>query len=908
MLFTIAQVVLFVALIAGLVAYLANQTVRAIYKRNVLSYFSGVLGYLFIVVFVVAGAFMAFNSMFFTNNQANLDQLTDKFPMLLLFLIPAITMSAWSDERKLGTDELLFTLPATDLQVLVAKYLAVLTVYTAALLFSLSYWVVLEVIGDPDPWQMLATYFGYWLAGAALLGAGMFASVLTSSATVAFVLGAAFCAIPVFIGNFAPASDFVRALSLPEQLRDFGLGIVPFNGLWYFVGLAIFTLYLNLVFISKRHWAASQKKNMAAHFVVRSLCVAAVLIGLNVLASISTRRPDFTSEGLYSMSDTTEELIEKVAPERPITIQAFLSPDVPREYVATRKRLVGLLRQYDQLGGSNIDVRIVDVKPFSKEADEAKLFGIKPVPVQSEREGRRYEEDLYMGAVITGVNDEVIVPFFGAGSLAEYELTRSIRTVLREKRPTLGVLNTDAQIIGPSNSWRIVTELKQQYNVQEVSPDSPIDQTKYDVLLAALPSSLTAPQMKNLVDYVNSGRPTLIFDDPFPVIFMSAFGVSNAPRQPKPRPGGMFNSMGGPPPEPKADDGRAIPLLRALNIAWDNGEVVWDKFNPHPEFGEIPPEYLFLMPRSEAPNAFSQKSKITDGLQEMLAAYSGRIRPRPSDDVNFEALLRTGPESGVLKWEEFTQDGFDPTRMQPTARPKDPAEIEYFPDRDAAHVLAAHITSKEKGNLDVIYVADIDLISDWFFQQREQVDVQRERQQTNLQLDNVTFVLNAVDILAGDDSFLALRGRRPRSRTLTLVENKTAALVKEGLKADEEAANEAKTELKAAQERFDAELKKIDEDTSLDERTKDILKQNLQEAITRQLAVAKANIDAAAKDKKDANKANTEREIRNIESQIRYLAVGMSPIPAILLGVFFFLWRLSNERRDITPDRRVRPV
>ena len=91
-----------------------TNVILAVSKRNFRSYFSGVLGYLFIIVFCVAAAVMAFNSQFFASNQANLDQLSGQFPLLLLFLIPAITMTSWSDERKLGTDELLFTLPATE--------------------------------------------------------------------------------------------------------------------------------------------------------------------------------------------------------------------------------------------------------------------------------------------------------------------------------------------------------------------------------------------------------------------------------------------------------------------------------------------------------------------------------------------------------------------------------------------------------------------------------------------------------------------------------------------------------------------------------------------------------------------------------------------------------------------------
>ena len=81
-----------------------THTIFAVLKRNLMSYFSGVLGYLFIVVFVIAAASSAFNAQFFTNNLANLDQLTAAFPYLLLFIIPAITMTSWAEEKRLGTD------------------------------------------------------------------------------------------------------------------------------------------------------------------------------------------------------------------------------------------------------------------------------------------------------------------------------------------------------------------------------------------------------------------------------------------------------------------------------------------------------------------------------------------------------------------------------------------------------------------------------------------------------------------------------------------------------------------------------------------------------------------------------------------------------------------------------------
>jgi len=110
--------------------------------------------------------------------------------------------------------------------------------------------------------------------------------------------------------------------------------------------------------------------------------------------------------------------------------------------------------------------------------------------VPTEQDGRRGEQSVYLGAAIISSFDKVVVPFFGKGLPIEYELTRSVQTVADDSRYTVGILQTDADLMG-QREWRIITELKKQYNVESVSPAAPIDSGNFDVLLAAMPSSLT---------------------------------------------------------------------------------------------------------------------------------------------------------------------------------------------------------------------------------------------------------------------------------------------------------------------------------------------------------------------------------------------------------------------------------
>ena len=888
-----------------------SPALRAVFWRTFASYFSGVLGYLFIVAFTVAASLMAFNQAFFSANLATLDQLSAGFPVLLLFLVPAITMTAWADERKLGTDELLFTLPARESDVLLGKYLATLAVYTVALLFSLTNLLVLWAIGSPDPGPIFTTYLGYWLVGAALCAVGLLCSAVTGSPAVAFVLGVAACAIPVFVGEL-PAnafgvelpSGFFRGLSVPEQFRDFTLGLLPLSGVVYFLSLAAFCLYANYVVIRRRLWAG-RRAGMGWQYAVRAVSLAVLLISLNLLAGRTTARADLTAENVYTLTPTTGAALGEVKVERPVTIQAYLSPEVPRAYAAIRKRLVGLLREFDRRGGDAVTVRIVDVEPFSDAAEDARAFGIEPREVVTVRDGRAVTDSVFLGLVVTGPGDEVVVPFVGPGALAEYELTRSVRTVSGEGRLTVGVLRTDANLIGGQRDWPIVSELELQYDVEPVSPDGPIDAEKYDVLLAVAPSGLEEEQAANFLAYVETGRPVLIFDDPYPVQLNPAGTISNAPRLPKPRPGGMMGMFNQQPPVPKADGGRLTRVLDALGLNWSHDTVVYDPYNPYPEFGDrVTKEYLFVRDRDDTGiEEVNPESPITAGLDQALLFYAGSVSPAEGNEKFFTPLLTTGPDGGIVEWSNLARASFDPfAGGQVFVLNRDP-EGEPTPQPD---VLAARVRRPASGKgedrdpgVNAVFVADIDMISDLFFSLRDDPNALEQ----GLTFDNIAFVLNAVDVLAGEEAFLPLRRRRADRRTLTEVEAATARFLKDQRKQTEAAQQALDEAVDAARNRFEAEREALEARDDLSPQAKAQLLEAAAREEERRLAIEEERQNQALNRTVKLAEAEKNRQVAATESEFRRYAVLLPPIPAVILGLAVLLIRLVNERRDLDPDR-----
>src|SRR5690606_5811478 len=195
----------------GLMLGLDFKVVSAIFRKDMRVYLGNPTGYVFITLFIAATSAAAFlQEEFFSRNLADLATLNAVMPAILMFFVPAITMNAWADERRAGTDELLLTLPIRDGEVVLGKYLGVLGMYTLSLALTAGAQLsVLAVLGEPDKGLMFSTFAGYWLMGALFAAIGLLGSMLTLNTTVAFILGALGCAGLVFTGTLPWASGLV---------------------------------------------------------------------------------------------------------------------------------------------------------------------------------------------------------------------------------------------------------------------------------------------------------------------------------------------------------------------------------------------------------------------------------------------------------------------------------------------------------------------------------------------------------------------------------------------------------------------------------------------------------------------------------------------------------------------------
>src|SRR3954454_12565510 len=691
-----------------------NWTVlKAIFRRDFVSYFLNPTGYVFICVFVMLSAMAAFwPPGFFSDNISNLDQLNQWIPFILLVYIPAITMSVWAEERRQHTDELLLTLPASDTDVVVGKFLAGVAIYTVSLLFSMfSIFLVFSYgLGSPDGGLYLGTFVGYWFVGVAMLSIGMVASFLTGNLTVGFILGMVFNAPLAMFGvadwviKNPQLAHAVKRWSAVEQFRDFERGVVSLSGISYFVLIVVVMLYISMVLISRRHWSGrEEEKSIWLHYTARALGLVALAIGVNLfLSHHNGLRADLTSEKLNSLTPRTSEILHQLRGDKDaktIKIDAYVSPQVPAEYAGHKLNLLSTLNELSSMSGGKVVVDVHEVENFSEEASNAeKAYGIEPREVVTIDRGAHTKQEIYLGAAFTSGLDRVVIPFIGVGIPVEYELVRSIWTVAQQKRKKLGVVKTDVPLFGgfsmqgQTEESKLVVELKKQYDVVEVDASKPI-KDKYDVLLAVQPSGLSPEAMTNFVACVKGGQPTAIFEDPFP---FPPGGEVVGTAQPK-RPGGggmmgMFGGGGGP-PEPKGDISQ---LWKLLGVSMYGDEIIWQDYNPEKKMGNVlPPEFVFIdadLATQGTPHPFDPDDPISSGMRQVLFLWPGSLQKANGSKLNFKQLAVTGNKTGTVNYQEM-ESGIRSGRMMNVNRVK-------TSDR---YVLAAHITGDILADADLLF-------------------------------------------------------------------------------------------------------------------------------------------------------------------------------------------------------------
>ncbi|MCB9291988.1 MAG: gliding motility-associated ABC transporter permease subunit GldF [Lewinellaceae bacterium] len=241
----------------------------SIFLKEVNSFFSSLIGYIVIGVFLMTLGLVMFvfpDTSLLNFNYATLDQLFEIGPMIFVFLIPAITMRSFAEEQQAGTIELLATRPVTSLHIIMGKYLASLLLLAFALLPTGLYYYTVYQLGSPpgnlDSGAILGSYIGLFFLAGAFAAIGLFASSLSGNQIVAFLLAAFLCfflywgfdflsRLPVFAGKM---DDVVQMFGIDYHYNSISRGLVDTRDIVYFISVIALFIMMTMVSLERRKW------------------------------------------------------------------------------------------------------------------------------------------------------------------------------------------------------------------------------------------------------------------------------------------------------------------------------------------------------------------------------------------------------------------------------------------------------------------------------------------------------------------------------------------------------------------------------------------------------------------------------------------------------------------------------
>ena len=748
--------------------------IQALFKREFAGYFRTPVAYVVLVAFLLATTALGFFAgRFFDGNTATLEPFFFFHPWLFLFLVPAVGMRLWAEERRSGSLELLFTLPLTPVQAVVAKFLAGWLFLTLAILLTFPLAVTVGYLGHPD-WGVIAgSYLGSILMAGAYLAISGLMSALTKSQVIAFVTSVFVCLGMVLIG-YSLFSDLLFAIGLPVSLVDaianFGFiphfesitrGLVDLRSLIYFASVMALALFLTVVAL-ERTSAQSGRKTLSV------VLLFAALVLVNYVTSAFAGRLELTAEGSFTLSPGTRSLLKKV--EEPVTLQFYFSRssrNLPVRFKNYATRVEELLRQYARAAGGKVKLTVVDPKPDSKEEEAATKSGVTGQPLGD-------GTSIYFGVVAQQADLEKAIAFFSPQreSFLEYDISQLLYTVQQFNKPKLGLL-TALPLRAPAFSMPgmpqqpgqvVAEEWARTYEIVEVQPSATDLPAGLDALAVVQPQNLPEKLLFAIDQFVLSGKPVFVAVDP------SSRASRSQSRQ---------MSMMGQQPNVSSDLPR---LLAAWGVSFNPQMVVGDldlASTVQTQQGTSSfPTWLTL--RKE--NLNRQFVPASD-VKAMILADAGSFTIAKTDGIEATTVIETSTRSGnvnafLLQFGEQADlsrqvkpdgkkkvlavllhgtfktafpEGAPKDAPKPTA-PKPDASAVALAKAETASAPALTVSAKPGS---VFLIAD----TDWLFDDYS-LDPRYRRAGILVPInDNLAFATNVLDYLGGSNDLISIRGK-----------------------------------------------------------------------------------------------------------------------------------------------------
>ena len=756
------------------------KNIKAVFKREFKAYFDSPVAYVFLTAFLVLAGFLTFGvAMFFERRQADLTPFFFWHPWVYLLLVPAATMGVWADERRNGTAELLLTLPVTITEVLVGKFLAAWSFVGIGLALTFPVALTAGYLGSPDWGAVFCGYLGSLLLSGAAVAIGVFASTLSRSSVVGFVVSLALVFLLLIIG-FDPVIGAVAAWGVPTAITDsvascsllshfesMRKGVVDFADIGYYFAMMVFMLAAAKTVTDGRRGAS---KGVVGLVLLGAIAASSVVILANL-----PLRCDMTAENLYTLSKGSKAVLGQLTED--VTLKYYVSSssaEMPMALKTYAQQVGNLLKEYERAGGGRLVVEEYDPKPDSDAEEWAQRYGVEP-----QTGGNPFGQGIYFGVVaVCGDREETLgVLSPRTESTLEYDLTRLVTRVAWPERPVVGVMTSLPDVLGgqmnpmmmqmgqrPPQGWAAFSELAKDYDVRAVEPDSGKIDDDIKTLVVLHAKNLSDKALYAIDQFVLRGGKLVACVDPFSIKDMQSSRSQQNP---------MMGQMGGDGPSTLGK------LFDAWGVKFEEGKISCDleaatKLNNGQGGVESNPAFLSLGTAN-----MDKGDLIVSDLTNVMFPFAGAFTFEKKDmDISFEPVITTSKDNscstdkmamqyGGMK--DMVPDGKErilAARLSgtfKTAFPKGPDGT-----NDVSKALA-----EGKGN--VLLFADSDFLADDFCVRMMRTPFGSIPQLIN---ENLTLFSNAMEQFAGREELIGVRSRGASDRPFTVVNELEAEATK----------------------------------------------------------------------------------------------------------------------------------
>ncbi len=363
-----------------------NQGIRITARKELRAFFLSPVALIFLGVFLAATCFQFFTgAKFFARGLADARPMFESLPILLVLLVAAVTMRQWSEEQKMGTLEVLMTLPVRTADLVLGKFLAALALIAVALLLTLPLPISVSMLGELDWGPVIGGYIAALLLASTYIAIGLCVSALTDNQNLALMGTVVVCAVLYAIGSEDIAglfghsgAEIARALGTGSRFDSIERGVLDVRDLFYYGSLTAFFVALNVYVLETKRMESRSSKRAWLTMVV--LTLLNVVAGNAWLYPVTQARADLTADGEYSISDVTENMLRDL--DEPLVLTGYFSEKTHHLLAPLVPRIRDFLREYEVRGGENVTVRFIDpTKDEQVEEEINEQYGIKSEPL-----------------------------------------------------------------------------------------------------------------------------------------------------------------------------------------------------------------------------------------------------------------------------------------------------------------------------------------------------------------------------------------------------------------------------------------------------------------------------------------------------------------------------------------------